>query len=144
MRLIADFRRSNSLSLVYGKSITDQVTTGNVEAEHPLRRNGALVQTSGSRPLPILPSIPSPWFILPLYEARMPPVRYHLRDLTFAKKTAARAHDRLSRQEMIGKRSRNIGKSVYLDNELLMRLYDRNRRIIERVKRIEAALDAKS
>lgn len=74
----------------------------------------------------------------------MPPVRYHLRDLTFVKKTAARVHDRLSKQETIAKRFRNIGKSVYLDNELLTRLYDRNRRIIERVKRIEAALDAKS
>jgi hypothetical protein len=36
------------------------------------------------------------------------------------------------------------GKCADADNELLMRLYDRKRRIIDRVIRIEAALDVKS
>ncbi|MDF0694920.1 hypothetical protein PYR71_00035 [Rhizobium sp. MC63] len=50
----------------------------------------------------------------------------------------------LCRQETIVRRSHDNGKSVDADNELLVRLYDRKRRIIDRVIRIEAALDAKS
>lgn len=70
--------------------------------------------------------------------------RYHLRDLLFARGKAVKVGELLCRQETIVRRSHDNGKSVDADNELLMRLYDRKRRIIDRVMRIEAALDVKS
>jgi hypothetical protein len=69
---------------------------------------------------------------------------YKQRDLTFAKEQAAEELQRLSKHEAIVAKSRDQGISVRSDNELLTRLYDRNRRMIDRVKRIEAALDSKS
>lgn len=68
---------------------------------------------------------------------------YKKRDLTFAKEKAAEELERLSTQEAIVNNSSAQGISVKPDNELLIHLYDLNRRMIDRVKRIEAALDAK-
>jgi hypothetical protein len=50
----------------------------------------------------------------------------------------------LTKQKVIVAKSRGNGKPVDLDKELLLRLYDLKRRTIDRLKRIEAALDAKS
>ena len=71
-------------------------------------------------------------------------VRYQLKDLRFVKGKAAKVDDRLTKQEAIIARSRHNGTTVDLDIELLARLYDIKRRVIDRLRAIEAALDAKS
>lgn len=71
-------------------------------------------------------------------------VRYKLKNLRFAEGKAAKVDEWLTKQEVIVAKLRGNGQPVDLDEELLLRLYDLKRRTIDRLKQIEAALDAKS
>ncbi len=74
----------------------------------------------------------------------MQSVRYKKKDLEFARLHAAKAARHITSQEIVLRRLRMIGAPLDLDYALLGRLYDRQRKVLYHLKRIEDVLDVKS
>jgi hypothetical protein len=67
--------------------------------------------------------------------------RYKKKDLRFARHRAMKAEQRVTRQEIILSRLRLIGGPLAVEHALLGRLYDRKRRAMYRLKRMEDFFD---
>lgn len=74
----------------------------------------------------------------------MQSVRYKKKDLKFAQLHAAKAARHITTQEIVLRRLRMMGAPLDLEHALLGRLYDRQRQVLYRLKRIEDLLDVKS
>lgn len=74
----------------------------------------------------------------------MASMRYGKNDLMFARLHAVKVEQRIIGQEIVIKRLRRIGGSLDVENALLGRLYDRKRRVIYHLNRVEDFLNATS
>jgi hypothetical protein len=77
-------------------------------------------------------------------EIDMQSARYGNKDLRFARLHAVKAEQLITGQEIVVKRLRLTGRPLDVENALLGRLYDRKRRVIYHLKRIEDSLDVTS
>ncbi len=74
----------------------------------------------------------------------MRPVRYHMKDLKLVRRNAVKAEQSIARQEDLLENLRLNSRSLDMGEALLSRLYDSQRRLLYRVKLIEAALNVKA
>ena len=70
--------------------------------------------------------------------------RYHPKDLKLARRHIVKAARRIAKQEIVVRKLSLKGSSVGLAYELLGRLYDNQRLQLDRLKLIEAMVDAKA
>lgn len=71
-------------------------------------------------------------------------MKFGKNDLKFARLRAVRAEQRIIGQEIVVKRLQLTGRSLDVQNALLGRLYDRKRRVIYHLNRLEDFLNVTS